>query len=162
MIFLTLYIDTVRFCSFSVHLNADFVKFLLHHIESSSPDDDKEQIADVFLNLIFAFNLHFELPAENIVMRALGDVGDLKEFTEKLMLLFNRGGIWWFHLISFGPREECIWACLSVCLSVTQKLFIRLTSFLYTRCNMRVARSSSKMIRIWTQKFIKGFFTIGR
>ena len=100
---------TAQFCSFSVHLNADFVKFLLHHIESSSPDDDIEQIADVFLNLIFAFNLHFELPAENIVMRALANVGDLKEFTEKLMLLFNRGG---GLVVSYHSIDVCQWCLL--------------------------------------------------
>ena len=94
-----------------MHLNADFVKFLLHHIESSSPDDDSEQIADVFLNLIFAFNLHFELPAENLVMRALGDVGDLKEFTEKLMLLFNRGSVWWFNIIVMVMHYVCLYDC---------------------------------------------------
>lgn len=73
------------------HLNVDFVKYLLHHIETASPSDVSEQVGDVFGNIIFAFNLHFELPKENLVMQALAEVGDVKVFTEKLMLLFNRG-----------------------------------------------------------------------
>ncbi|KAK2182728.1 hypothetical protein NP493_340g03079 [Ridgeia piscesae] len=71
------------------HLNVDFVKHLLQHIETAG--DVGEEIGDIFLNIIFAFNLHFELPKENLVMQALAEVGDVKVFTEKLMLLFNRG-----------------------------------------------------------------------
>ena len=42
-----------------------------------------------------------------------------------------------------------------VCLSgrVTQKLSLRLTWFFYTRHLMPMARSSCKMIQIWTQEF---------
>ena len=50
---------------------------------------------------------------------------------------------------------------LFVCLSVgraTKQLLLRFT--FYTRNIIPMARSSSKMIWIWTQKCIKGFFTI--
>lgn len=40
------------------HLNADFVEFLLGVVEDGLPSDPTEQLPDIFLNLILAFNLH--------------------------------------------------------------------------------------------------------
>ena len=74
-----------------------------------SPNDVSEQVGDVFLNVIFAFNLHFELPKENLVMQALAEVGNVKVFTEKLMLLFNRGGM---SVVSSHSVDECQWCLL--------------------------------------------------
>ena len=56
--------------------------------------DVNEKIPDLFVNLLLAFNLHFEIPEENMVMHVLGATGTAKTFTEKLMLLVNRGGMW--------------------------------------------------------------------
>lgn len=77
---------------FSVHLNVNFVNFLLEHIENPDQDGEFEQIVDGFVRLILAFNLHFELPEENFVMKALAARGTAKNFTEKLLLMFNREG----------------------------------------------------------------------
>ena len=74
--------------SFAEQLNRTFIDFLLDHIESS----DHEQIPDLFLNLVLAYNLHFQMPSDNDVMKALADRGTAKTFTEKIMLLVNRGG----------------------------------------------------------------------
>lgn len=42
----------------SEHLNADFVGFLLSVLEDGLPSDPTEQLPDIFLNLLLAFNLH--------------------------------------------------------------------------------------------------------
>ena len=75
--------------SVAEQLNKKFVDFLLDNIENN----DHEQIPDLFVNLILAFNLHYEIPSENDVMKVLGERGTAKTFTEKVMLLVNRGGI---------------------------------------------------------------------
>ena len=40
------------------HLNAEFVEFLLTVVEEGVPSDPTEQLPDLFLNLLLAFNLH--------------------------------------------------------------------------------------------------------
>ena len=86
------------------------MKHLLHHIETAG--DVGEEIGDIFLNIIFAFNLHFELPTENLVMQALAEVGDVKVFTEKLMLLFNRGGMFVVSFWTSVSRHLCHSLCV--------------------------------------------------
>ncbi|ELT89621.1 hypothetical protein CAPTEDRAFT_130967, partial [Capitella teleta] len=71
------------------HLNESFISYLIDGIERPVTDGD-EQIPDTFLRLILSYNLHFELPEENIIMRALASRGTAKTFTEMLMLLVNR------------------------------------------------------------------------
>lgn len=44
--------------SLSEHLNADFVGFLLRVLEDGLSSDPTEQLPDIFLNLLLAFNLH--------------------------------------------------------------------------------------------------------
>lgn len=78
--------------TFSVHLNVSFVSFLLEHIENPDQEAEFEHIVDGFVRLILAFNLHFELPEENFVMKAFAARGTAKNFTEKLLLMFNREG----------------------------------------------------------------------
>ena len=56
------------------------------------PPDDSDRIPDMCVTLLLAFSLHFELPDDNVVMRTLAERGTEKTFTEKLMVLFNRGG----------------------------------------------------------------------
>ena len=63
---------------------------------------------------------------------------------------------WMAPFVTLAPGEECQGnACGSVCLfrTVTQKLSLWVTWFLYIRSIIRVARSSFRMIRIaiWTQ-----------
>lgn len=42
----------------SEHLNAAFLQFLLDVIEDGLPSDPTEQLPDLFINLLLAFNLH--------------------------------------------------------------------------------------------------------
>lgn len=51
-----------------------------------------EQATDMLITLILAFNLHFEDVNHNIVIQSLSEQQNAKTLTEKLMLLFNRGG----------------------------------------------------------------------
>ena len=68
------------------------MEFLLDNIESPPGNDEADAVPDVFVKLLLAFNLHFELPSDNLVMSAVASRGTAKTFTEKLMLLFNREG----------------------------------------------------------------------
>ena len=77
---------------FSDHLNETFINFLLDGIEAPPAGEGADQIPDTFFKLILAFNLHFELPEDNIVMKVLAKRGTAKIFTEKLMLMVNREG----------------------------------------------------------------------
>jgi Protein of unknown function (DUF2013) len=61
-------------------------------VESPPANDEADALPDMFVKLILAFNLHFEMPDENIVMKTLAERGTAKTFTEKLLLLFNREG----------------------------------------------------------------------
>ncbi|CAH2248120.1 NCK-interacting with SH3 domain isoform X1 [Pelobates cultripes] len=73
------------------HLNSQFVQFLLDVIENGLPSDVTEQLPDLFINVLLAFNLHIPVPANNLIMKALCKVSNVKISTEKLLLLLNRG-----------------------------------------------------------------------
>ncbi|KAK2906456.1 hypothetical protein Q8A67_005441 [Cirrhinus molitorella] len=73
------------------HLNAAFLQFLLDVIEDGLPSDATEQLPDLFINLLLAFNLHLSAPESNMVMQALIKRHNVKILTEKLLLLLNRG-----------------------------------------------------------------------
>jgi len=98
------------------HINVNFVEFLFDKIESPPANDEADAIPDVFIKLLLAFNLHFELPSENLVMLGVVNRGTAKTFTEKLMLLFNREGMFvadfvlflvFFIFLSPGCRHCC-------------------------------------------------------
>ncbi|XP_072238256.1 NCK-interacting protein with SH3 domain isoform X2 [Leuresthes tenuis] len=72
------------------HLNADFVQFLLRVVEDGLPSDPTEQLPDIFLNLLLAFNLHHTAPDNNVIMQELKQK-NVKILTEKVLLLLNRG-----------------------------------------------------------------------
>uniref|UniRef100_A0A3Q3BRN3 NCK interacting protein with SH3 domain n=1 Tax=Kryptolebias marmoratus TaxID=37003 RepID=A0A3Q3BRN3_KRYMA len=72
------------------HLNADFVGFLLSVLEDGLPSDPTEQLPDIFLNLLLAFNLHHTAPGNNVIMQQLKQK-NVKVLTEKVLLLLNRG-----------------------------------------------------------------------
>ncbi|XP_077983692.1 NCK-interacting protein with SH3 domain-like [Glandiceps talaboti] len=72
-------------------LNEAFVEFLLEQIEKPLLEDEDEQIADLFVKLILAFNLHFQVPSDNTVMKVLAYRKNVKTFSEKVMILVNRG-----------------------------------------------------------------------
>ncbi|KAM4721358.1 NCK-interacting protein with SH3 domain [Rhinophrynus dorsalis] len=73
------------------HLNSQFVQFLLDVIEDGLPSDITEQLPDLFVNVLLAFNLHITVPANNVIMSTLCKRSNVKVFTEKLLLLLNRG-----------------------------------------------------------------------
>ncbi|KAM8929939.1 NCK-interacting protein with SH3 domain [Pelodytes ibericus] len=73
------------------HLNSQFVQFLLDVIEDGLPSDVTEQLPDLFINVILAFNLHIPVPENNVIMKTLCKISNVKIFTEKLLLLLNRG-----------------------------------------------------------------------
>ena len=91
-------IELVVCCLFVEHINVKFVEFLLDSIESPPASDEADAVPDVFVKLMLAFNLHFEIPSDNLVMSAVAGRGTAKTFTEKLMLLFNREGRMWVCL----------------------------------------------------------------
>ncbi|XP_037535424.1 NCK-interacting protein with SH3 domain [Nematolebias whitei] len=72
------------------HLNADFVGFLLRVLEDGLSSDPTEQLPDIFLNLLLAFNLHHTAPSNNVIMQQLKQK-NVKVLTEKVLLLLNRG-----------------------------------------------------------------------
>ncbi|XP_056303812.1 NCK-interacting protein with SH3 domain-like [Danio aesculapii] len=73
------------------HLNAGFLQFLLDVIEDGLPTDSTEQLPDLFINLLLAFNLHLSVPDSNMVMQTLMKRDNAKILSEKLLLLLNRG-----------------------------------------------------------------------
>uniref|UniRef100_UPI003AAA8AC3 NCK-interacting protein with SH3 domain isoform X1 n=1 Tax=Centroberyx gerrardi TaxID=166262 RepID=UPI003AAA8AC3 len=73
-----------------VHLNAEFVEFLLGVVEDGLPSDPTEQLPDLFLNLLLAFNLHHTVPSNNVIMQELIKK-NVKILSEKVLLLLNRG-----------------------------------------------------------------------
>ncbi|CAK1545316.1 unnamed protein product [Leptosia nina] len=73
-------------------LGVEFAQFLLELIESPPETDVDEQIPDLFLTLLLAYNLQFENPFENILLNALETMDNAKTFCEKILLLLNREG----------------------------------------------------------------------
>ncbi|KAM7402127.1 hypothetical protein PAMP_017394 [Pampus punctatissimus] len=72
------------------HLNAEFVQFLLGVVEDGLPSDPTEQLPDIFLNVLLAFNLHHTAPSNNVIMQELKKK-NVKVLSEKVLLLLNRG-----------------------------------------------------------------------
>lgn len=70
----------------------DFARFLLDLIESPPETDVDEQIPDLFLTLLLAYNLQFELAQDSLLLDALETCGNAKTFCEKVLLLMNREG----------------------------------------------------------------------
>ncbi|XP_042705737.1 NCK-interacting protein with SH3 domain isoform X2 [Chrysemys picta bellii] len=73
------------------HLNSQFVQFLLDVIEEGLPSDTTEQLPDLFVNVLLAFNLHIPVPEHNVIMTTVSKHSNVKTFTEKVLLLLNRG-----------------------------------------------------------------------
>ncbi|XP_015745801.2 NCK-interacting protein with SH3 domain isoform X2 [Python bivittatus] len=73
------------------HLNSQFIQFLLNVIEDGLPSDNTDQLPDLFINVLLAFNLHIPVPEHNVIMVTVKKHSNIKTFTEKLLLLLNRG-----------------------------------------------------------------------
>ncbi|XP_022081462.1 NCK-interacting protein with SH3 domain-like [Acanthaster planci] len=71
-------------------LNEEFVSYLLNNIEDPPPEDESEQVPDLFVNLVLAFNLHFTDRKANLVMKVLAERQTSRRFSEKIMILVNR------------------------------------------------------------------------
>lgn len=69
----------------------EFAQFLLQLVENPPDTDVDEQIPDLFLTLLLAYNLQFE-GAENLLLDALERQDQAKTFCEKVLLLLNREG----------------------------------------------------------------------
>ncbi|XP_069062319.1 NCK-interacting protein with SH3 domain isoform X2 [Pleurodeles waltl] len=72
------------------HLNSHFIQFLLDVIEDGLPSDTTDQLPDLFVNVLLAFNLHMPVPENNVIMTTLSKRSNVKVFTEKVLLLLNR------------------------------------------------------------------------
>ncbi|XP_058413762.1 NCK-interacting protein with SH3 domain [Diceros bicornis minor] len=73
------------------HLGTPFAQFLLSIVEDGLPSDTTEQLPDLCMNLLLALNLHLPAPDQNVIMAALSKHANVKIFSEKLLLLLNRG-----------------------------------------------------------------------
>ncbi|KAK6480855.1 NCK-interacting protein with SH3 domain-like isoform X1 [Huso huso] len=72
-------------------LNPGFMEFLLDVVEEGLPSDTTEQLPDLFINVLLAFNLHLMVPVNNMIMQTLVKRPNAKILTEKILLLLNRG-----------------------------------------------------------------------
>ncbi|XP_078517912.1 NCK-interacting protein with SH3 domain isoform X2 [Lissotriton helveticus] len=72
------------------HLNSHFIQFLLDVVEDGLPSDTTDQLPDLFVNVLLAFNLHMPVPENNVIMTTLSKRSNVKVFTEKVLLLLNR------------------------------------------------------------------------
>ncbi|XP_060558045.1 NCK-interacting protein with SH3 domain-like [Ruditapes philippinarum] len=72
------------------HLNAEFLHFVFKSMDNPVSVEHEEQVTELLVNFILAFNLHFHVPADNLVMKVIEERKTVKVFTEKLLLLFNR------------------------------------------------------------------------
>lgn len=70
----------------------EFAQFLLELIENPPETDVDEQIPDLFLTLLLAYNLQYDNPYENLLLNALETRDVSKTFCEKVLLLLNREG----------------------------------------------------------------------
>lgn len=70
----------------------EFAQFVLELIENPPETDVDEQIPDLFLTLLLAYNLQFEDPYDNILLNGLETRDIAKTFCEKVLLLLNREG----------------------------------------------------------------------
>ncbi|XP_045712830.1 NCK-interacting protein with SH3 domain [Phyllostomus hastatus] len=78
-------------CAHYEHLGTPFALFLLSIVEDGLPSDTTEQLPDLCMNLLLALNLHLPAPDQNVIMAALSKHTNVKIFSEKLLLLLNRG-----------------------------------------------------------------------
>lgn len=81
--------DTLPITHFE-QLGVEFAQFLLELIENPPETDVDEQIPDLFLTLLLAYNLQFENPNDNLLLDALESQDLAKTFCEKVLLLLNR------------------------------------------------------------------------
>ncbi|KAF6038926.1 nckipsd [Bugula neritina] len=68
-------------------LNDEFVNFLLDKIEHC----ENLRLSDVCVELLLAFNLHFEEPDSNVILAELAKCSEATVLTQNFLKLFNKG-----------------------------------------------------------------------
>jgi hypothetical protein len=90
--------------SFTEQLNKTFIEFILDQIETPHDVEMEDEIADTLTALILSFNLHIKDAHDNVILKVLAEKGTAKVFTEKIMMLMNRGGkVWWSMFWQLEP-----------------------------------------------------------
>lgn len=82
---------------FSEQLGEEFAQFLLDLIENPPETDVDEQIPDLFLTLLLAYNLQFQNSVDSLLLNALETRDIAKTFCEKVLLLLNREGTFFIN-----------------------------------------------------------------
>ncbi|XP_063406825.1 NCK-interacting protein with SH3 domain-like isoform X2 [Mytilus trossulus] len=77
--------------SLSDHITKRFIGFIFELIEKPPSPQFEDEASDQLIVVLLALNLHYTDYTTNPVMEVLADKGTVKTFTEKLLLLFNRG-----------------------------------------------------------------------
>ena len=80
------------FVLISDHLNVAFLQFVFESIENPPTYEHEDQVTDLLINFVLAFNLHCKQPKDNLVLHVIEERKTVKVFTEKVLLLFNRDG----------------------------------------------------------------------
>ncbi|XP_011888967.1 PREDICTED: NCK-interacting protein with SH3 domain isoform X2 [Cercocebus atys] len=116
------------------HLGTPFAQFLLSIVEDGLPLDTTEQLPDLCVNLLLALNLHLPAPDQNVIMAALSKHANVKIFSEKLLLLLNRGDMMALiditvrHIADLSPGDKLRMEYLSLMHAV-----VRTTPYLQHR-----------------------------
>ena len=77
---------------FSDHIDHKSVSFIFELIEKPPSPEFEDTAVDQLVNVLLALNLHYTEYETNPIMSVLAEKGTVKTFTEKLLILFNRGG----------------------------------------------------------------------
>jgi len=72
------------------HLGKDFLEFVLALVEN--PPEGDEKVTDVFMNLLFAYNLQFKNLDDNLIVLTLDERLNANVFTQKVIYFLNREG----------------------------------------------------------------------
>ncbi|KAJ8301354.1 hypothetical protein KUTeg_020341 [Tegillarca granosa] len=72
-------------------LSEEFIDFIFELIENPPSLELQDQAEDLLVNLILAINLQYDDHSFNTILDVVQRKGTVKNFTEKLMLIFNRG-----------------------------------------------------------------------
>ncbi|XP_076326036.1 NCK-interacting protein with SH3 domain isoform X3 [Tachypleus tridentatus] len=72
------------------YINEDFCKFVFSCMDGCFDGSVDEEMADMLLAVLLAFNLHLEKAEDNLILLTLSKQSEAAVFTQKLLLLVNR------------------------------------------------------------------------
>lgn len=75
----------------SDHVNHQFISCMFELIEKPPSPQFEDEAVDQLVIVLLALNLHYTEYRSNPIMSVLAEKGTVKTFTEKLLILFNRG-----------------------------------------------------------------------